>query len=241
MVQSKAWVCISTCIGLKAIQLEPVEDITTAQFLGCLRRFFAGKGKSNKIISDNAQSFKVRRMLLTLHRKTFPKILVFSAMLMNVESNAPWSSNSCCGWKSSTKNLLVISVTKMAIRKSIRKLCLTSIQLQTILNKIKAAINRSMSKLKTFAWLQQRTRAKNHNNTNPLFYELTQELDLRHWWFPQKHFEYFWKIWKDDYLVKFRERIQIYKRHPRIQSSQEPWLYQKAEMEKNKQRKYYYR
>ena len=41
---------------------------------------------------------------------------------------------------------------------------------------------------------------------------------LETWKKGQKHLEHFWKIWKDDY----QERSQIYKRHSRIQSKQEP-------------------
>ena len=60
-VLTKAWVCIVTCIAVRAIDLEPVEDMTAAQFLACLRRFIACRGKPDKIISDNALQFKVAR------------------------------------------------------------------------------------------------------------------------------------------------------------------------------------
>ena len=47
-VCSKAWVCIFTCIAVRAIHQELVEDMTAAQFLACLRRFFARGGKPDK-------------------------------------------------------------------------------------------------------------------------------------------------------------------------------------------------
>ena len=46
---------------MRAIHLELVEDLTAAQFLACLRRFVARRGKSDKIISDNAPQFKVTK------------------------------------------------------------------------------------------------------------------------------------------------------------------------------------
>ena len=46
---------------MRAIHLELVEDMTAAQFLACLRRFVARRGKSDKIISDNAPQFKVTK------------------------------------------------------------------------------------------------------------------------------------------------------------------------------------
>ena len=53
-VRSKAWVCIFTSFTVRAIHLELVEEMTAAQFLACLRIFVARRGKSDKIISDNA-------------------------------------------------------------------------------------------------------------------------------------------------------------------------------------------
>ena len=60
-VCSKAWVCIFTCMAVRAIHLELVEDMAAAQFLACLRRFIACIGKPDKIISDNASQFKMAK------------------------------------------------------------------------------------------------------------------------------------------------------------------------------------
>ena len=49
----------------------------------------------------------------------------------------------------------------------------------------------------------------------------------------QKYLEHFWKIWKDDYLLSLRERSQIYKHHPRIQSKQEPWVGDVVQIQEN--------
>ena len=55
------WVCIFTCITIKAIHLELIEGMTSEQFLLALRRSVACRGKPNEIISDNATHFKVTR------------------------------------------------------------------------------------------------------------------------------------------------------------------------------------
>ena len=65
-VRSKAWVSIFTCIAVRAIHLELVEDMTAAQFLDCLRRFIAPRGKPDKIISDNAPQFKLAKKAINL-------------------------------------------------------------------------------------------------------------------------------------------------------------------------------
>ena len=65
-IRSKAWVCIFTCIAVRAIHPELVEDVTAAQFLDCLRRFIARRGKPDEIISDNAPQFKVAKNAIDL-------------------------------------------------------------------------------------------------------------------------------------------------------------------------------
>ena len=50
----KAWVCLFTCLTVRAIHLEWVLDLTAIQFLSCLRRFVSRRGRTDMIISDNA-------------------------------------------------------------------------------------------------------------------------------------------------------------------------------------------
>ena len=72
-VCSKAWVCIFTCIAVIAIHLKLLEDMTAAQFSACLRRFIVCRGRSNKIISDNALQFKVAKNAIDLARENLVK------------------------------------------------------------------------------------------------------------------------------------------------------------------------
>ena len=53
----KAYVSIFVCFATKAVHLELVSDLTTEAFIGCLKRFFARRGKSKNIYSDNATNF----------------------------------------------------------------------------------------------------------------------------------------------------------------------------------------
>ena len=59
--QVKVWVCLFTCITVRAIHLELVEDMTAEQFLPALCRFIARCGKSDQIILDNALNFKTTK------------------------------------------------------------------------------------------------------------------------------------------------------------------------------------
>lgn len=56
-ILTKAWVCIFVCLGIKAVHLELVTDLTTNSFLECFRRFVARRGRPAKVFSDNGTAF----------------------------------------------------------------------------------------------------------------------------------------------------------------------------------------
>ena len=124
---------------MRAIHLELVEDMTAAQFLACLRRFVARRGKSDKIISDNAPQFKVAKNAIDLAWENAVKDPDVTSYV--TELRIKWSFIiELSPWMGGFYKRH-ISKTKMALKKSIGKLCLTSIQLQTILTEIEAVVN----------------------------------------------------------------------------------------------------
>ena len=54
----KVWVCLYTCLVIRAIHLELMLDMTTEQYLLGFRRFVAQCGTPKQILSDNALRFK---------------------------------------------------------------------------------------------------------------------------------------------------------------------------------------
>lgn len=53
----KTYVAIFVCFSTKAVHIELVGDLTTEAFLAALKRFFARRGKSTNLYSDNATNF----------------------------------------------------------------------------------------------------------------------------------------------------------------------------------------
>ncbi|XP_055543002.1 uncharacterized protein LOC129728580 [Wyeomyia smithii] len=53
----KTYVSIFVCMSTKAVHMEHVTDLSTERFLQALRRFFARRGRSSDIYSDNGTNF----------------------------------------------------------------------------------------------------------------------------------------------------------------------------------------
>ena len=60
----KIWICLFTCLSVRAMHLEWVMNLTATQFLNYLRRFVSQRGKLDSIIFDNASQFKLTNMAL---------------------------------------------------------------------------------------------------------------------------------------------------------------------------------
>ena len=54
----KVWICLFTCVTVRAIHLEVVDDMTSKHFLKALRLFISRRGTPKEIILDNATQFK---------------------------------------------------------------------------------------------------------------------------------------------------------------------------------------
>ena len=55
--KQKGWICLFTCAVYRAVHLELVSSLSTDEFLGCLRRFIARRGRPKTIYSDNGKNF----------------------------------------------------------------------------------------------------------------------------------------------------------------------------------------
>ena len=113
--------------------------MTPEQFLMVLRRFIVRRGKPEVIISDNAPQFKVTDTAL---EKALQKILRDAEVQSYAsEQRITWLFiKELSSWMGGFYERL-IRIAKMALKKSIGGLSLTSIQLQTTLSEIEAIVN----------------------------------------------------------------------------------------------------
>ena len=135
----KVWVCLFTCLVVRAIHLEIVEDMSADQFLLCLRRFIAKQGTPCRIISDKAKQFKSTRKVLSkahqeaiLSDKVQDYVTGHGIQWTLIVELAPWMG----GFYER-----LAGITKRALRKTLRVKCFILIQLTTILTEVEAVVN----------------------------------------------------------------------------------------------------
>ena len=129
--KEKVWVCLFTCVTVRAIHLELVKDMTAEQFLLALRRFIARRGKLTQIILDNAPQFKLAKTAIdkawkeTISRHEVQSYTANQGIEWNfIVELAPWMG----GFYER-----LVGTVNGALKKSISKICLTEKKLETFL------------------------------------------------------------------------------------------------------------
>jgi len=131
----KAYICLFTCAVTRAVHLEIVPNLEAGSFLFALRRFFARRGVSSVIYSDNAKTFKrSEKYLENLHRhKRVNDYLVNNKIEWRFSASlAPWWG----GWWER-----MVRITKDMLRKMLGKTTLGYAELEVTLHEIERAIN----------------------------------------------------------------------------------------------------
>lgn len=131
----KTWICLFTCCSTRAIHLELVPDLTAESFIRSLKRFSSRRGIPEKVITDNAQTFKsAHQMLKTLLED--PQVRAHlegrSIEWKFITEKAPWQGG--------VYERLVKS-TKRCLRKAIGRNSLTYEELSTLLAEVEATLN----------------------------------------------------------------------------------------------------
>ena len=137
--KKKVWVCLFTCVVVRAIHLEIVADLTVEEFLMTLKRFIARRGKPNEIISDNVALFKLSKSMINI---TWDKILKGRTVQSYIAERG-------IRWKFIIELLplmgdfceRLVGCSKMTLQKSIGNKYLTQLHLQTFLSEAEAVLN----------------------------------------------------------------------------------------------------
>ncbi|XP_060600639.1 uncharacterized protein LOC132754069 [Ruditapes philippinarum] len=235
--QSKVWICLFTCFVTRAIHLEIVMDMSTEEFLLCLRRFISQRGTPVQILSDNASQFKAACSVI---EKIWYKML-------QSEEVQTYVSNSSIKWNFITELApwmggfyeRLVGLVKRVFRKTLGRRLLTLIQLQTFVKEAEAVVNsrplvyvgddvNSNIALTPSHFLTLNPSIgipESHideKDTDFIAHYNSSDRLMNIWKKGQKLLNMFWVIWRNDYLLNLRERTQSKIKTGRVQSHIEP-------------------
>ncbi|KAK6762459.1 hypothetical protein RB195_023253 [Necator americanus] len=134
----KAYGIIMTCPVTRLLHLELVSDMTTANLLNALRRFFAGRGVPTSITSDNGPYFLLGEQIL--QDAVLPVINDKSFANAMATKGITWKTTPYAPWKGAFYERLIKSV-KHSLYKVIQGRFLTKSGMETLLIEIEGSLN----------------------------------------------------------------------------------------------------
>ena len=204
--EGKAYIVLYACSLTRAIYIDLLNSLSTAEFIRSLKGFIARKGRPEKIYSDNGKTFvAAAKWLLTVEKdENFQNTVATTRIQWQFNlSRAPW-------WGGQFERL--IGLVKRAMEKTIGKGCLQWSELQEVLLDVEVAINnRPLSYIEEdiqMPILTPNTMMFVGSNEIPTqkAHHL-EETDLRkRAKFLSKCKDALWKRWTTEYLRSLRER-----------------------------------
>ena len=213
----KNWICLYTCVNVRAVHLELIEDMTTESFLLCLRRFIARRGKPSMIISDNASQFKLSNSVIN-------KIWGRIATDEDVQS---YVNNEGIEWKHIVEYApwmggfyeRLVGLTKRSLRKSLGRCKITRQKLMTLIAEVEAVLNsrplvyldddvnsnRALTPAHFLA-INDKVGCPDIDEIHNYPVVSSSETLIETWRKGQKYLDNFWKIWRNEYMQSLRER-----------------------------------
>ncbi|KRY84459.1 hypothetical protein T4D_12181 [Trichinella pseudospiralis] len=213
----KMYVCVFTCMVVRAIHLELVPDMTVDSFLRALRRFISRRGRPRLLQSDNFQTFHLASRFLKLlcnsrHWKVVEDRLAKDGIEWKfITERALW----CSGyWERLVRSI------KVALNKVLGRCHAKLDELRTVLCEIEARINHRPLTIVS-------DRPDDQLALTPAHFLIGQELSSlpgrdcdgkqvqsenrvlqlhRRWRYQRKLVDHLWTCWKQEYLVTLSSR-----------------------------------
>jgi transposase InsO family protein len=214
----KVWVALFTCLTVRAIHLELVQNMTAEEFLLALRRFFARRGRPQRVVTDNGPQFGVASSVCKTWKDVVsdPDIINFCA-----NQSIQWSFITAYSpWMGGVFERAV-GIVKNPLRKVMGKSLMNISQLQTVLCEVEAIVNnRPLTYVgdkfpeiqpitpRHFLTLNPNNQVALTSFDEELFQTRTQEAVVELWKKGENLLSEFWKVWHNDYLLNLRSRLQ---------------------------------
>ncbi len=212
-VPTKAYLAIFICFATKAVHLELASNLSTASFMGALKRFIATRGLCKKIVSDNGTNFvgansELHELYEMLHHSTTSDEIQLMCQRDKIEwSFAPPGSPHFGGlYEAAVKSA------KFHLRRIITNVNLTYEELCTIIKQVEAVLNsRPLIPIPSSDPVEVLT--PGHFLTGRPLTAIPEDNKpnansnlLRHWQLVQNIHIHFWNRWSREYLQELQKR-----------------------------------
>ncbi|XP_049316212.1 uncharacterized protein LOC109579356 [Bactrocera dorsalis] len=206
----KGYVAVFVCLSTKAIHLEAVSNLSTEAFLAALRRFFARRGKSLHMYSDNGTNFVgASRCIDKEFKHAVKNNNEVSSILANEQIS--WHFSPPAGphfggmWEAGVKGM------KYHLKRAVGDTKLTFEEMSTVLTQIEASLNsRPLYAINDDNGIDALTPG-HFLIGKPILSIPSSGTDLKissldKWKLMQKIHRDFWNRWKDEYLHTLQQR-----------------------------------
>nr|CAD2208431.1 unnamed protein product [Meloidogyne enterolobii] len=215
----KAYGALFTCLVVRAIHLEFVEDLSAVSFLQAYRRFISRRGIPKIILSDNATNFQMgAKIVKKLNDKTWfsQEVQEFTKYQGTLwRFNTPRNPQEGGAWER------LIGITKKALKRCVGKSLLNRTELTTLFCELESVVNSRPLTFQSDREPIQSIRPIDflipYPQTEVNFPDLEEESDyeeevagrtqitqqIRK---TNKRLNKFWEVWRNDYLLSLRER-----------------------------------
>ncbi|XP_044171892.1 uncharacterized protein LOC122956294 [Acropora millepora] len=205
----KAYIALFSCCVTRAVRLELVEDLSTATFRRCLRRFIARNGTPALIVSDNAKTFQATQKALT-------RLFNHPEVRADLERDKiEWKFNlERAPWWGGFFERMVASA-KQCLKKTLGNARLSFDELSTLLTEVESTLN---SRPLTYEYneVDEEVLTPSHliygRRIKSLPDEIVEPDDALNHESSSARFKYlstklahFWNRWRKEYLVNLRE------------------------------------
>ena len=211
----KVWGCLFTCLKVRAVHLEIVQNMSAESFLLSMRKFIGRRGKPRMIVCDNAGQFKLGSEVID---KVWNNVLRDEEIQSYVATEGiewRWVTE-YSPWKGGFYERLV-GIAKRACKKALGKCMVSKEQLETLIVEIEAIMNSrpllyvnddvgSGQPLTPGHFLSVNC-MHGTPNIDELYNPDESSCDslLQSWRIGQTHLDVFWKIWSTEYMQSLRE------------------------------------
>uniref|UniRef100_A0A0K8VHT8 Integrase catalytic domain-containing protein n=1 Tax=Bactrocera latifrons TaxID=174628 RepID=A0A0K8VHT8_BACLA len=208
----KGYIAVFVCMATKAIHVEAVSDLTTEAFLAALKRFFARRGKSQHIYSDNGTNFvgacrRLDRDFKMAIKNNSAVAPILEADKIQWHFGPPAAPHFGGIWEAGVKSV------KYHLKRVIGETKLTFEEMITLLSQIEAVLNsRPLCAIDSESDIDVLT--SGHFLIGCPIIDCPEAINdnqigsLDRWKLIQKLKKDFWKRWESEYVVMLQQRMK---------------------------------